>query len=159
MGEAVSGLETDVDPEETSEWLESFDELVREAGPDRAQFILSTLFDRARQLHVDLPIVGTTDYVNTIKPEDEPDFPGDEEMERRIRRIIRWNAAAMVTRANMRNPGIGGHISTYASAASLYEVGFNHFFRGRDVDGSGDQVYFQAMRRLASTRAHFSKAG
>ena len=138
----TADVTTDTDPAETAEWLESFDELVAEAGPGRAQHLLTRLLIRARQRHVDLPIVGTTDYVNTIKPEDEPEFPGDEEMERQIRRIIRWNAAAMVTRANMRNPGIGGHISTYASAASLYEVGFNHFFRGRD-GGGGDQVYFQ----------------
>ncbi|MHB8508280.1 MAG: pyruvate dehydrogenase (acetyl-transferring), homodimeric type [Candidatus Dormibacteria bacterium] len=132
-----------LDAQESSEWLESLDQFIDEAGPAQATELLTRLFHRARQRHVDLPIVGTTDYVNTIPPENEPDFPGDEDMELHIRRIIRWNAAAMVTRANQLNPGIGGHISTYASAATLYEVGFNHFFRGRDAEGGGDQVYFQ----------------
>jgi pyruvate dehydrogenase E1 component len=132
----------DIDPEETREWLESLDELIDRYGPERARFIVTRLMERAHHRHVHLPLRRTTDYVNTIAPNEEPPFPGDEGMERRIRRIVRWNAAAMVTRANARWPGIGGHLSTYASAASLYEVGFNHFFRGRD-SGSGDQVYFQ----------------
>src|SRR5665811_1945396 len=85
----------------------------------------------------------STNYINTIAPEQEPYFPGDEAMEHRIRRIIRWNAAAMVMRANKKHDGIGGHLATYASAASLYEVGFNHFFRGKDAPGGGDQIFFQ----------------
>ncbi|MFN2464241.1 MAG: pyruvate dehydrogenase (acetyl-transferring), homodimeric type [Candidatus Dormibacteria bacterium] len=140
---APGSTDYDTDPQETAEWLDSFDELVDEGGAQRAAYLLSRLSRRARQRHVNLPLVPTTDYVNTIAPADEPPFPGDEEMERRIRRIIRWNAAAMVTRANRRSPGIGGHISTYASAASLYEVGFNHFFRGSEGEDSGDHVYFQ----------------
>src|ERR671932_1729894 len=85
----------------------------------------------------------STPYINTIPPEREPWFPGDEYIERRIRAYIRWNAAIMVTRANSRAPGIGGHLATYASSAALYEVGFNHFFRGKDDGQPGDQVYFQ----------------
>ncbi|MEX0630158.1 MAG: pyruvate dehydrogenase (acetyl-transferring), homodimeric type [Chloroflexota bacterium] len=132
----------DQDPAETEEWLESLDAVVDQAGPERARFILFRLLKRARQLQVGLPPLTQTRYVNTISPEQEPPFPGDEEMELRIRRMIRWNALAMVLRANTRFEGIGGHLSTYASAASLYEVGFNHFFRGWD-DGPGDLVYFQ----------------
>jgi pyruvate dehydrogenase E1 component len=132
----------DQDPAETEEWLESLDSVVERAGRERARFILFRLLKRARQLQVGLPPLTQTRYVNTISPEQEPDFPGDEEMELRIRRMIRWNALAMVLRANTRFEGIGGHLSTYASAASLYEVGFNHFFRGWD-DGPGDLVYYQ----------------
>ena len=132
----------DQDPAETEEWLESLDSVVERAGPERARFILYRLLKRARQLQVGLPPLTQTRYVNTISPEQEPPFPGDEAMELRIRRMIRWNALVMVLRANTRFEGIGGHLSTYASAASLYEVGFNHFFRGWD-DGPGDLVYFQ----------------
>jgi pyruvate dehydrogenase E1 component len=132
----------DQDPVETDEWVESLDSVVERAGPERARFILYRLLKRARQLQVGLPPLTQTRYVNTISPEQEPAFPGDEAMELRIRRMIRWNALAMVLRANTRFEGIGGHLSTYASAASLYEVGFNHFFRGWD-DGPGDLVYFQ----------------
>ena len=109
----------------------------------RARFIIYKLLKRARQLQVGLPPLTQTRYINTISPEQEPSFPGDEEMERRIRRLIRWNAVAMVLRANNRFAGIGGHLATYASAASLYEVGFNHFFRGKDDGGSGDQIFYQ----------------
>ena len=101
------------------------------------------MLKRARQLHVGLPGLVQSRYINTISPEQEPAFPGDEAMEMRIRRIIRWNAVVMVVRANHLFAGIGGHLSTYASAASLYEVGFNHFFRGKDDGSSGDQVFFQ----------------
>ena len=133
----------DIDPVETQEWIDSLDAVVAEGGTDRARFILYRLLKRARQLQVGLPTLTQTRYINTISPEQEPYFPGDEAMELRIRRMIRWNALAMVLRANTRFEGIGGHLSTYASAASLYEVGFNHFFRGSDEGGAGDQVYFQ----------------
>jgi pyruvate dehydrogenase E1 component len=133
----------DIDPTETQEWLDSLDAVVEGAGPDRARFIVYKLLKRARQLQVGLPPLVQTRYVNTISPEQEPEFPGDEAMELRIRRMIRWNALAMVLRANHRFEGIGGHLSTYASAASLYEVGFNHYFRGRDDGGAGDQIFFQ----------------
>jgi pyruvate dehydrogenase E1 component len=132
----------DIDPVETQEWIDSLDGVVEAAGPDRARFLIYKLLKRARQLQVGLPTLTQTRYINTISPEQEPYFPGDEAMELRIRRMIRWNALAMVLRANTKFEGIGGHLSTYASAASLYEVGFNHFFRGSD-DGPGDQIYFQ----------------
>jgi len=135
----------DIDERETAEWLESLDQVVGEEGQNRARFLIFKLLKRARQLHVGLPPLTQTRYINTISPEQEPFFPGDEVLEHRIRRIVRWNAVAMVLRANNRFPGIGGHLSTYASAASLYEVGFNHFFRGKDGDdgGAGDQVFYQ----------------
>jgi pyruvate dehydrogenase E1 component len=132
----------DIDPVETQEWIESLDALVQAAGPERARFVIFKLLKRARQLQVGLPSLTQTRYINTISPEQEPYFPGDEAMELKIRRLIRWNALAMVLRANTKFEGIGGHLSTYASAASLYEVGFNHFFRGSD-DAPGDQIYFQ----------------
>jgi pyruvate dehydrogenase E1 component len=133
----------DIDPAETQEWLDSFDQLVGQEGESRARFLVYKLLKRARQLHVGLPPLTQTRYINTISPEQEPFFPGDEQIELRIRRIIRWNAVAMVLRANNRFSGIGGHLATYASAASLYEVGFNHFFRGKDDGQSGDQVFYQ----------------
>ncbi|MCU0254220.1 MAG: pyruvate dehydrogenase (acetyl-transferring), homodimeric type, partial [Acidobacteria bacterium] len=133
----------DVDPAETDDWIDSLDELVERGGKARAQFVLYRLLKRARMLHLGLPPTTQTRYINTISPEQEPPFPGDEAMERRIRRLIRWNAVAMVHRANTRFPGLGGHISTYASAASLYEVGFNHFFRAPGDDGAGDHIFFQ----------------
>ncbi len=131
----------DSDPGETEEWIESLDWVLSNHGAQRARFLLRKVLKRARMQHLGLELIQTP-YINTISPEQEPAFPGDEEMEKRIRRIVRWNAMAMVTRANHRYPGIGGHLSTYASAAALYEVGFNHFFRGR-ANGSGDLVYYQ----------------
>src|SRR5581483_3855747 len=133
----------DADSDETTEWLESLDNLVAAEGQTRARFVVGKLLERARQLNVGIPAMVSTDYINTIPPEEEPWFPGDENMEKRIRRIVRWNAAVMVARANKHSDGIGGHISTYASSASLYEVGFNHFFRGKASGKSGDQVFFQ----------------
>src|SRR5437762_7870078 len=133
----------DIDPEETQEWIESLDALVKQSGGDRARFVLYKLLKRARMLQVGLPPLTQTRYINTISPEQEPDFPGDEEMELRIRQFIRWNAVAMVVRANHRYEGIGGHLATYASSATLYEVGFNHFFRGKDDGNDGDQVFYQ----------------
>ncbi len=134
----------DVDPAETAEWLESLDAVVEHEGRARARFLMLKLLERARQRNVGVPALRSTDYLNTIPPEREPWFPGDEYVERRIRAYVRWNAAIMVSRANRPEIGVGGHIATYASAASLYEVGFNHFFRGKDADGiSGDQIYFQ----------------
>src|SRR6478672_6631205 len=133
----------DIDPDETDDWMASLDQVVAEEGEARARFIIYKLLKRARQLQVGLPPLTQTRYINTISPEQEPVFPGDEEMERRIRRLIRWNAVAMVLRANTQYNGIGGHLATYASAATLYEVGFNHFFRGKDDGASGDQVFYQ----------------
>ena len=134
----------DRDPAETQDWVDSLDSIVETGGgPERAQFILYRLLKRARQLNIGLPPLTQTRYINTISPEQEPPFPGDEGMELRIRRMVRWNAVAMVLRANNAYPGIGGHLATYQSAASLYEVGFNHFFRGKDAAGMGDQIYYQ----------------
>jgi pyruvate dehydrogenase E1 component len=133
----------DIDPGETAEWLDSFDAVVETYGRARARFLLMKLLERARAAQVGFPATVSTPYVNTIPTDAEPWFPGDEHMERRIRAYIRWNAAVMVTRANMRSEGIGGHLSTYASSASLYEVGFNHFFRGKAGGLAGDQVFFQ----------------
>jgi len=133
----------DIDPEETGEWVDSFDAIVESRGKGRARFLLMKLLERARAQQVGFPATVSTPYVNTIPPDQEPWFPGDEQLERRIRAYIRWNAAVMVSRANTVSKGIGGHLATYASSASLYEVGFNHFFRGRDDGMPGDQVYFQ----------------
>ena len=133
----------DLDPSETAEWIESLDAVVKAGGPQRARFLMLKLLERAREKQVGVPALRSTDYINTIPPEREPDFPGDEHVERRIRAYVRWNAAMIVSRANRPEIGVGGHIATYASAASLYEVGFNHFFKGRDAEGGGDQIYFQ----------------
>ena len=133
----------DIDPDETQEWIDSLDALVKAGGVERARFVLFKLLKRARQLQVGLPALTQTRYINTISPEQEPYFPGDEDMERRIRRMIRWNAVAMVLRANHHYPGIGGHLATYASAATLYEVGFNWFFKGKDDPGGGDRIFYQ----------------
>src|SRR5215831_12084086 len=133
----------DIDTQETAEWLESLDAVIDVKGKARANYLLARLMERARDKGVAVPAMVTTDYINTIPPEQEPWFPGDEDIERRIRAFIRWNALAMVDRANHRFDGLGGHLSTYASAASLYEVGFNHFFRGKGDGGFGDQVFIQ----------------
>jgi pyruvate dehydrogenase E1 component len=133
----------DIDPDETREWIDSFDSVTRTRGRGRARYLMLRLLERAREQQVGVPGLRSTDYINTIPPEREPWFPGDEYVERRIRAYIRWNAAIMVSRANRPGLGVGGHIATYASAASLYEVGFNHFFRGKDHGESGDQVFFQ----------------
>ena len=142
----LSGLTNqlpDRDPEETAEWIESLDTLIREQGTERAQYIMRSLLQRAGAQSVGVPMVTTTDYVNTIPVDQEAEFPGNEEFERRYRAYMRWNAAVMVHRSQRPNIGVGGHISTYAGAATLYEVGFNHFFRGKDHPGGGDQVFFQ----------------
>ena len=133
----------DIDPAETQEWLDALDQIHGQEGDERARFLLYKILKRARQLHVGLPPLTQTRYINTISPEQEPFFPGDEAIERRIRRLIRWNAVAMVLRANTAHPGIGGHLASYASAATLYEVGFNHFFHGKDDGASGDQIFYQ----------------
>jgi pyruvate dehydrogenase E1 component len=133
----------DRDPAETAEWVESLDTLVGRLGHERAREIMLSLLSRSQELHLGIPMVPTTDYVNTIAPEDEPEFPGDEDLERRYRAWIRWNAAITVHRAQRPGIAVGGHISTYASSAALYEVGYNHFFRGPDFPGGGDQVFFQ----------------
>ena len=142
----IDGLLTKVadnDPEETKEWLESLEALIQDKGGPRARYILLSMLAEARKKNVSLPAQTTTPYVNTIAVENEPYFPGDEDAERTYRRWLRWNAAVMVTRAQRPGVGVGGHISSYASTATLYEVGFNHFFRGKDHPGGGDHVFFQ----------------
>ena len=133
----------DTDPGETQEWLDSLDAVIDVHGKVRARYLLSRLLERARESQVSFPATVSTPYVNSIPREHEPWFPGDEHIERRIRAYIRWNAAAMVVRANKHAEGIGGHLSTFASSASLYEIGFNHFFRGKDDGTAGDHIYFQ----------------
>jgi pyruvate dehydrogenase E1 component len=133
----------DIDPTETAEWQASFDAALEHAGPVRARYLMLKLLQRAHEKQIGLSSLRNTDYINTISPEHEPEFPGDEAIERRIRTYIRWNAAMLVHRAQRPGVGVGGHISTYASSASLYEVGFNHFFRGMDHPGGGDQIFFQ----------------
>ncbi|MGH2772102.1 MAG: pyruvate dehydrogenase (acetyl-transferring), homodimeric type, partial [Actinomycetota bacterium] len=129
--------------QETADWLDALDDVVAADGYDRATDLLKRLLAHAASRGVPLPAGVTTDYINTIPPHAEPAYPGDEDMEKRIRRLIRWNAAVTVLRANRLHVGIGGHLATYASVAGLYEVGFNHFFRGRNHSGGGDQVWFQ----------------
>jgi len=133
----------DTDPEETAEWQESLDALVAKHGHERGREIMLSLLKRSKELHLGVPMVPTTDYLNTIAPGDEPAFPGNEELERRYRAWIRWNAAITVHRAQRPGVGVGGHISTYASSAALYEVGHNHFFRGAGHEGGGDQIFYQ----------------
>ncbi len=137
------GQLVDTDPAETAEWRDSLDAVIKNAGPVRARYLMLSLMEKARNNNLGVSALRGTDYINTIAPELEPSFPGDEMMERRIRAFIRWNAAVMVHRAQRPGIGVGGHISTYASSASLYEVGFNHFFRGKDHPGGGDQIFFQ----------------
>ncbi|WP_207782747.1 pyruvate dehydrogenase (acetyl-transferring), homodimeric type [Phytoactinopolyspora limicola] len=142
----INGLPSqlpDADTEETQEWLDSLDAAIEHGGRHRARYLMLRLLQRATERQVGVPSLRNTDYINTIPPESEPEFPGDEFVERRIRAYVRWNAAMMVQRAQRPGVGVGGHISTYASSASLYEVGFNHFFRGKDHPGGGDQIYFQ----------------
>ena len=122
----------DADPGETREWLEALDQVVAVEGEARAHYLLARLVERARELGTVVAGSATTDYINTIPVAAQPPYPGDPALEARIRACVRWNAVAMVDRANHRSDGIGGHLSTYASTATLFEVGFNHFFRGRD---------------------------
>jgi len=138
----------DLNPQETAEWVEALDDIIDEAGPDRASYLIERLMERAANLGVQVPLRWNTAYINTIPPEDELAYPGDRDIERRIKSLVRWNATAMVVRANKYDPGIGGHIATYASLATLLEVGFNHFFRGSYTGPNGEKlagdfVYFQ----------------
>ena len=133
----------DADPTETQEWLDSLRYVLESRGADRASYLLHAVEQEAYRLGVQIPFVVTTPYINTIPTDRQAPFPGNRELERRIKSIIRWNAMAMVVRANREDKSIGGHISTFASSATLYEVALNHFIRGRGDDYSGDQVYFQ----------------
>ncbi len=137
------GRPTDVDPGETQEWAESIRDVIGLRGPARARYLLERQLEVAEQYGAGLPRPVSTPYVNTIPAEEQPPTPGDPALERRVRAYLRWNAVVMVLRANAASEGLGGHLSTYASSASLYETGFNHFFRGKDDGGAGDQVFFQ----------------
>jgi pyruvate dehydrogenase E1 component len=139
--EDIGGV--DRDPQETSEWIEAFEQLRVYHGEERARFMIRQLHQNALRNAVELPELVQTPYINSIPVDEQPKFAGDESIEKKIRAIVRWNAAVMVHRANKHNKGIGGHISTYASACTLYEVGFNHFFKSRENGGPGDHIYFQ----------------
>ena len=134
---------SDLELVETREWRESLDYVLQHGGPERVARLLRELQVHARKAGVEIPFTANTPYINTIPADKQPPYPGNREIERRIKSLIRWNAMAMVVRANREESGIGGHISTYASAATLYEVGFNHFFRGREDGREGDIIYFQ----------------
>src|SRR5882724_2020949 len=133
----------DSDVAETKEWLDSLDGVLQSSGGDRARFLLSQLKAKAGRYGVDVPFTANTPFINTIPLSRQPAHPGNRDIERRIKSLVRWNAMAMVVRANKKYHGIGGHISTFGSSATLVEVGLNHFFKGHEAPGGGDQVYFQ----------------
>lgn len=134
---------SDHDPVETREWIEALSDVIDTDGETRARYLMARLLEHARERSIGVPASVSTPYINTIPPDAEPSYPGDEYLEKRIRRYIRWNAAVMVIKANKKADGIGGHLSTFASSATLYEIGFNHFFRGKADGTPGDHVYFQ----------------
>jgi pyruvate dehydrogenase E1 component len=142
-GGVLSHLTYDVDPQETAEWRDAIASVVQTAGPERAAFLLDRVKEAAFNRGVQYVSSATTPYINTIPPDQEPPYPGDRGLERKIKSLLRWNAMAMVVRANRESAGIGGHISTFASAATLYEVAFSHFFRGKQGSKPPDQVFFQ----------------
>ncbi|MGH9434363.1 MAG: pyruvate dehydrogenase (acetyl-transferring), homodimeric type, partial [Terriglobia bacterium] len=143
MIEAAENEFTELEAIETREWLESLDYVIEQGDPRRVESLLSSLQARARLARVKIQPAVNTPFINTIPVEEQPAFPGDMEIERRIKSLVRWNAMAMVVRANKAEDGIGGHISTYASAATLYEIGYNHFFRGKNEQHDADVVFFQ----------------
>src|ERR1700722_14214783 len=138
-----NGSNGDSDAAETREWLDSLSGVLQTQGTDRASYLLTQLKHKASRSGVPIPFTANTPYVNTIPREQQAPFPGSRDIERRIKSLVRWNAMAMVVRANKATPGLGGHISTFASAATLYEIGFNHFFPGPEHPGGADLVYFQ----------------
>src|SRR5215510_1058163 len=141
VDQVSTGAVQGIDPAELDDWYESLEDVLHRYGPERTQQLLVNLRERAYQRGVMMPFSGTTPYINTISVEDEPRYHGNVEIERRIKSINRWNALAMVLRANKKTESggsVGGHISTYASSATLYEVGFNHFFHARTADHTGD---------------------
>ncbi len=136
-------LKNDVDPVETNDWLLAIDAVIREEGVERAQYIIEQLMQHARANNVSLPTGITTDYINTIPASEEPNYPGNLDLERRIRGAIRWNAIMMVLRASKKDLELGGHMSSFQSSATIYEVCFNHFFKARSAKNGGDLVFFQ----------------
>ena len=139
----MANVYKDADPQETREWIESIEDALEEHGSERTRFLLEELIDYAQAKGARLPFNTNTPFINTIHPEKQPEFPGDRDLERRIKSLVRWNAMAMVVRANNETHGIGGHISTYASAANLYEIGYNHFFKGPNHPNGADLIFFQ----------------
>jgi pyruvate dehydrogenase E1 component len=148
----------DSDPLETAEWLASAEAVKRHFGTQRVEFLLEQLREWCYRSGARFPFSANTPYINTIPVAEQPPFPGDREIERRIKNYARWNAMAMVIRANRAADGIGGHLSTYASATTLFEIGFNHFFHAKPDRSAGDQVYFQGLTRSPSMLAPISKA-
>lgn len=161
-GPVLNGLPTtlpDVDPEETQEWIESLDKMVETDGPNRARIVLLKMLERARShSRLGLSALTSTDYINTIAAEDEEEYPGDAEIERNIRRLLRWNSAITVHRAQRPGIGVGGHISTYASAVTLYEVGQNHFWRGQDAPAAVTKFSSRGTPRPVCTLARSWRA-
>ena len=133
----------DIDPIETNEWIESLNSVIENDGSSRASYLLNKVIDQAYKSGLVLPDTRTTPYINTIPPEAEIKSPGDQNIEKRIRAYVRWNAAAMVVKANKKSSELGGHIGTFASAATLYDVGMNHFWRAKNNKFGGDLIYFQ----------------
>ncbi len=133
----------DIDPQETQEWLDALEAVLEQEGVDRAHFLLERLIDKARRSGAYLPYSANTAYLNTIPVQQQERFPGDRAMERRIRSFVRWNAMAMVVQANRLSTELGGHISSFASSATLFDVGYNHFFHARTKDHGGDLVFIQ----------------
>ncbi len=143
LQQRVSDTTQDRNTEETGEWLEAMEQVVSNDGPQRMRQILQKLLEKGTQLGVKLPFTANTPYVNSISTLEERAYPGDRILERKIKSIVRWNAMAMVVRANRKAAGIGGHISTFQSAATLYQVGFHHYFKGKDHPRGGDHIFFQ----------------
>ncbi len=139
----LNDIRSDLDPEETREWLEALQSVLEREGPDRANYLLDRLVNEARRSGAYIPYNANTAYMNTIPPEREEHSPGDAELEHKIRSLVRWNAMATVIRANKESSELGGHIASFASAATLYDVGFNHFFRAANERFGGDLVYIQ----------------
>ncbi|MBS1212778.1 MAG: aceE, partial [Proteobacteria bacterium] len=138
-----SGVSDDLDSTETREWLDALEAVIEAEGPERAHYLIERLVDKARRSGINLPYSANTAYINTIPPHLQAKYPGDDELEHRIRSYIRWNAMAMVVQANKISSEYGGHIASFASSATLYEMGFNHFFHGSNKDHGGDLVFFQ----------------
>ena len=145
--QAVSGMPTDIDLQETREWMEALSAVIEKEGPERAHFLLEQLLEHARQSSIDLPFSANTGYVNTLEPEQEAHCPGNIQIEKRLRAYMRWNAMAMVVRANRLHPedggDLGGHIGSFASVASMFGAGFNHFWHAESENHGGDLLYIQ----------------
>ncbi|MBI4937114.1 MAG: pyruvate dehydrogenase (acetyl-transferring), homodimeric type, partial [Nitrosomonadales bacterium] len=143
MSQAATDSTPDIDPQETQEWLDALASVLQHEGPQRAHFLIEQLIAQARLAGTDLPVSATTPYLNTIPPDKEQRSSSNHELEHRIRALTRWNAAMLILNANKESSELGGHIASFASAAMLYDVGFNHFFRGASDAHGGDLVFFQ----------------